>query len=214
MSDWIGSCYSSYIPSPHLNSKYNCCVYRNCVWQYVFLFYSAFVFRLQYIRYHQGLFTIVFTIFVSSPLNLLFYVLHVRYRVKDEALMWRSCLSVWQWHNIAAYTVGQIFLNSFEPFIESCRTVPVFSLSAISADHSCRAVWGMNHLHPLEHWDRVFESRSRHGYLCVRLFCVCLVLCIVSGLATGWSTVQGILSTVYTIKNLKKRPRSTRAVEP
>jgi hypothetical protein len=28
---------------------------------------------------------------------------------------------------------------------------------------------------------------------CVRLFCVCVVLCLGSGLATGWSLVQGAL---------------------
>jgi hypothetical protein len=49
----------------------------------------------------------------------------------------------------------------------------------------------MNCLHPLKRWDRGFESHSRHGCLCVRLFCVCVVLCAGSGLATGWSPVQG-----------------------
>jgi hypothetical protein len=29
-------------------------------------------------------------------------------------------------------------------------------------DHSGRAVYGMNCLLPLEHWDRGFESHSRH----------------------------------------------------
>jgi hypothetical protein len=47
--------------------------------------------------------------------------------------------------------------------------------------------------------------------VCVRLFCVC-VLCVRSGLATGWCPVQGVLPTVW-IKKLKKRPRSTRSVE-
>jgi hypothetical protein len=32
--------------------------------------------------------------------------------------------------------------------------------------------------------------------VCVFLFCVCVVLCIRSGLATGWSPIQGILPTV------------------
>jgi hypothetical protein len=50
--------------------------------------------------------------------------------------------------------------------------------------------------------------------VCVRLFSVCVVLCVSSGLATGWSTVQGVLPAVYRIKKLKKRPRSTRAVKP
>jgi hypothetical protein len=43
-------------------------------------------------------------------------------------------------------------------------------------DHSGRAVYGMNCLRPLEHWDRGFESHSRHGCLCaftLRLYSVC-----------------------------------------
>jgi hypothetical protein len=45
------------------------------------------------------------------------------------------------------------------------------------ADHSGGKVWGVIYLRPLEHWNRGFESRSRYGCLCVRLFCVCIVLC-------------------------------------
>jgi hypothetical protein len=73
-------------------------------------------------------------------------------------------------------------------------------------DHSGGTVEGMNCLRPLEHWDREFESHSRHG-------CVCAVLCVGSGLATGWSSVQGVLPTVYKIRELKKWPRSIRAVD-
>jgi hypothetical protein len=50
--------------------------------------------------------------------------------------------------------------------------------------------------------------------VCVRLFCVCVVLCVGSGFATGWSPVQGVLPTVYRIKKLKKRQKARqRAVE-
>jgi hypothetical protein len=38
----------------------------------------------------------------------------------------------------------------------------------------------------------------------VRLFCVCVVLCIGRGLTTGCSPVQGVLLTVYRIKKLKR----------
>jgi hypothetical protein len=41
--------------------------------------------------------------------------------------------------------------------------------STLTADHSS----------PLEHWNRGFESHTRHGYLCA------FVLCVGSGLATG-----------------------------
>jgi hypothetical protein len=44
--------------------------------------------------------------------------------------------------------------------------------------------------------------------VCAVLFGVCVVLCVRSGLATGWSPVQGVVPTVYRIKKLTKRPRS------
>jgi hypothetical protein len=44
--------------------------------------------------------------------------------------------------------------------------------------------------------------------VCVRLFCVCVFLCVGSGLATGWSPVQGGLPTGYWSKKLKKGPRA------
>jgi hypothetical protein len=40
----------------------------------------------------------------------------------------------------------------------------------------------------------------------VRLFCVCVVLYVGSGLAMGWSPVQGFLPNVYRIKIQKKKP--------
>jgi hypothetical protein len=46
--------------------------------------------------------------------------------------------------------------------------------------------------------------------ICARLFCICVVLCVGSGLAAGLSPVQGVLPTVYKIKKLKKRPRSNK----
>jgi hypothetical protein len=63
-----------------------------------------------------------------------------------------------------------------------------------SRRQSGRAGEGMNCLQSLERWDRGFEYYSRYGCLyCVRLFCVCVVLCLGSGLATSWSLVQGDL---------------------
>jgi hypothetical protein len=49
---------------------------------------------------------------------------------------------------------------------------------------------------PLEAWKSV----------CV--YSVCVVPCVGSGLATGWSPVQGVLPIVYRIKKLKNRLRS------
>jgi hypothetical protein len=37
--------------------------------------------------------------------------------------------------------------------------------------------------------------------VCVRLFCVCVVLCVNSGLATGRSLVQGVLPAAYRLGN-------------
>jgi hypothetical protein len=49
--------------------------------------------------------------------------------------------------------------------------------------------------------------------VCVRLFC-CVVLCVGSGLATGWFPDQGVLQTVYRLRNWKMDPRSGRDLEP
>jgi hypothetical protein len=54
----------------------------------------------------------------------------------------------------------------------------------------------------------VSSSPTQGTVVCVRLFCVYVVPCVDSGLATGWSPVQGVLMTVYRIKKLKKRPMS------
>jgi hypothetical protein len=53
----------------------------------------------------------------------------------------------------------------------------------------------------LERWDRGFEFQLGHGYLvCVRLFCVCVVLYLGRGLATGRSLAQGVLPILYRSK--------------
>jgi hypothetical protein len=54
----------------------------------------------------------------------------------------------------------------------------------------------------------VSSNPTRGMDVCIRLFCVCVVLYVGSGLATGWSPVQGVLPTVYRIEKLKKRPRA------
>jgi hypothetical protein len=40
--------------------------------------------------------------------------------------------------------------------------------------------------------------------VCVRLFCVCVVLCICSGLEMGRSPVQGVLPIAYYTSKLKR----------
>jgi hypothetical protein len=39
------------------------------------------------------------------------------------------------------------------------------------------------------------------AWMSVRLFRICVVLCLGSGLATGWSSVQGVLPTAYRLIN-------------
>jgi hypothetical protein len=54
----------------------------------------------------------------------------------------------------------------------------------------------------------VGSNRTRGMDVYVRLFCVCVVLCVGRFFATGCSPIQGVLPIVYRIKKLKKRPRS------
>jgi hypothetical protein len=54
----------------------------------------------------------------------------------------------------------------------------------------------------------VGSNPTRGMDVCVRLFCVCAVLCVGCSLETGWSPVQGVLPTVCRIKHLKRRPWS------
>jgi hypothetical protein len=49
---------------------------------------------------------------------------------------------------------------------------------ANKADQSGRSVWGMNCLRSLEHYDRRFESHSRHGCLCVCVYSVFVLSCV------------------------------------
>jgi hypothetical protein len=41
--------------------------------------------------------------------------------------------------------------------------------------------------------------------VCVHLFCICVVLCVGSDLATDWSPVQGVLPTVYRLIGVRVR---------
>jgi hypothetical protein len=108
------------------------------------------------------------------------------------------------------------------PFRDSCdftRGKPQTEMSNIMGAHFVyycyegRAVWGMNSLRPLKNWGHEFESHWRHRCLCA-LFCVYVVLRTDSGLATGWSPVQGVLPTIYSIKKLKSGQSPTWALEP
>jgi hypothetical protein len=81
----------------------------------------------------------------------------------------------------------------------------------------CLSRWlcGVRHkLSSLEFWDRGFESHSRHGSVCVRLFCVCVILCVRSRLATGWSLIQGVYHLYKKFYGIGEEARAQqRAVE-
>jgi hypothetical protein len=63
-------------------------------------------------------------------------------------------------------------------------------------DDSGRAVYGINCFRSFGRWGRGFESHSKHGCLCLRSFCDCVVLCASSILTTGWSLAQGVPPSV------------------
>jgi hypothetical protein len=72
-----------------------------------------------------------------------------------------------------------------------------------------RSQWPRGLRHELPSLARTLGSNPTHGMdVCVSL--ICYLLYVGSGLATGWSPVQGVLPTVYRNKKLKKRPKSNK----
>jgi hypothetical protein len=111
--------------------------------------------------------------------------------------VWTSNRIYWALqHTTRDYTLQTNITVSHASQITIGLTRSFQSVTVFIANHSGRAVWTMNCLCLLERWDRGFESQSRHGYIRVRLFCVCVVLCVGCGLATGRSLVQGVLPSV------------------
>jgi hypothetical protein len=80
----------------------------------------------------------------------------------------------------------------FSPSLIKHRTMIIYGVMVVQlAGHGNRVVWGTNA-------GIVRSNPTRDMDVCVRLFSVCVVLLVGSGLETGWSLVQGVL--------LKKRP--------
>jgi hypothetical protein len=59
-------------------------------------------------------------------------------------------------------------------------------------------------------WDRI--SLVEAWMSVCALFCVCVVLCVGSGLATDCSPIHGVLPIAYRVKKLRKRPRSNKGL--
>jgi hypothetical protein len=60
----------------------------------------------------------------------------------------------------------------------------------------------------LEHWDRGFESHSKHGCMCA--FILFVLSSTGSGLVTDWSPVQEVLPTVCRLRNWTSGPGPTK----
>jgi hypothetical protein len=78
--------------------------------------------------------------------------------------------------------------------------------------YKCRAQWPRSLRHQLFSIARTLGSwvRIPRGMVaCVRLFCVCVLPSVGSGLAVGWSPVQGVLPPVYILRNWKSGQGTT-----
>jgi hypothetical protein len=101
------------------------------------------------------------------------------------------------------------------PFFASCRRHRVLTVTCLNA---CRCAAYLRHEPSsppriLGSWVRI--SLRNMDVLCVRLFCVCVVLCLGSGLATRWSLVQEsyrLCKNDYETEEEAKAQR--RAIEP
>jgi hypothetical protein len=105
-----------------------------------------------------------------------------------------------QWHVVKE---GRFFM---------CSLIPKVNLQSLVS--LGRWQWPRDLRHELSSLDRTLGSwlriplnHSKHGCVCMRLFCVCVVLCIGSGLATGLSLVQGVIPSVFKKRLLRNWKR-------
>jgi hypothetical protein len=125
-----------------------------------------------------------------------------RYRLTDWLIDW--LIGVCEVHIVLLPPFVSPTLYSLSLLCTKYRTSPV----TVDARSKAWTVFACSNI-------GVLGSNATRGMdVCVPLFCVCVVLYVGSCLATVWSPVQGVLPTVYRIKKLKKRPMSTRGVEP
>jgi hypothetical protein len=95
-----------------------------------------------------------------------------------------------QQHN-SPFGCMSVIIPTFLPSLENEKPITV------TAQSKARTVFARSNA-------GIMGSNPTRGMdVCVNLFCVCVVLCVGSGLAKGWSPVQGVLSTVYRLRNWK-----------
>jgi hypothetical protein len=85
--------------------------------------------------------------------------------------------------------------NSMRPRQFNSRSFPVFHSSVILQFEATQILITL--------WNNPQENMG----VSVCVYSVCVVVCVGSGLAMGWSLVRGVLPIVYRIKKLKNRPR-------
>jgi hypothetical protein len=75
-------------------------------------------------------------------------------------------------------------------------TIQFIALKISWAEHSDRAVQGMNHLRSLARTLGSWVRIPLEAWMSVCVYSVRVLLCVGSGLATGWSPIQEVLPTV------------------
>jgi hypothetical protein len=99
----------------------------------------------------------------------------------------------------------RIYTLQYSESIKCSISVCIFCSTARSQWLRCLSTWTVY----TRSKAGIVDSNPTPGMdICLRLFCVYFVLCVRSGLPTGWSPVEGVLTTVYWIEKLKKRQKS------
>jgi hypothetical protein len=147
----------------------------------------------------------MFSAFLPAKCVVMREVFTVMYDCAHEFVVYKHAMRTYE---IICQALNVYRIKYYAWQMKADTSTLIFSCSIIRFR---RSQWPRRLRHELSSLARIlrseFESHSRHACLFVRLFCVCVVLCVGSDLETGWSPVQGVISTVYKIKKLKKLPK-------
>jgi hypothetical protein len=70
-----------------------------------------------------------------------------------------------------------LLVDSWNTYFPNWEPDALFLLAhSVSPSRNWRTQF-MNRLRPLKHWDRGFQSHSRHGCLCAFILCLCCSVC-------------------------------------